>query len=197
MTEPSLRRPERAVFLDRDGVINRAVVRDGRPYPPARFDDLEILPGVVESLHRLRRAGFKLIVVTNQPDVARGTQTRQIVEQMHRRLRAELPLDDIRTCYHDDGDQCACRKPKPGLVLEAGRDHGIDLASSYLVGDRWRDIDAGASAGCRTILITGASNEPLSTKPDCCAPQLSKAVDWILMDDGGRQVRGPVRGGEA
>jgi D-glycero-D-manno-heptose 1,7-bisphosphate phosphatase len=104
-------RRTRAVFLDRDGVINRAIVRDGRPYPPVGVDDLEILPGVVAALQRLHAAGFRLVVVTNQPDIARGTQRREIVEAQHARLAAVLPIHEFQVCPHDDGDDCACRKP--------------------------------------------------------------------------------------
>ena len=111
--EPGSRR---AVFLDRDGVIVRAAVRAGRPYPVDRVDDARLLPGVREALLRLRAAGFLLVVVTNQPDVARGRSTREAVEAIHEWLRAHLPLDGIRACYHDDRDGCACRKPAPGLL---------------------------------------------------------------------------------
>src|SRR3990172_6964226 len=109
----------RAVFLDRDGVINRTIVRNGRPHPPSNLSELEILPGVPEALMRLRAAGFRLIVVTNQPDVARGMQTRETVEAIHAALKAQLALDEVRVCYHDDSDHCFCRKPAPGLLLDA------------------------------------------------------------------------------
>src|SRR5262249_35905993 len=132
----------RAVFLDRDGVLNRAVVRDGKPYPPARLEQLEILPGVVEACITLRTAGFTLVVVTNQPDVARGTQQRAVVQAINEVLRAQVPLDDFRVCYHDEPDGCTCRKPQPGLLLQAARDWQIDLVSSFMVGDSWRDIEA-------------------------------------------------------
>ncbi|HEX7702453.1 MAG TPA: HAD family hydrolase, partial [Kofleriaceae bacterium] len=144
---------KRAVFLDRDGVINASVVRDGKPYPPAHVDEMELLPGVPEALAALRAAGFQLIVVTNQPDVARGTQTRAAVDAIHDRMRRDLPLDAIYACFHDDADDCACRKPKPGLLVNAAADLGIDLPSSFMVGDRWRDTDAGLAAGCRAIFI--------------------------------------------
>ena len=124
-----------AVFLDRDGVINRAVVRNGRPYPPAGVEDLEVLPGVLEALARLKAAGFALVVVTNQPDVARGSQTAETVAAIHRRLEALLPLDEFRVCCHDDADGCDCRKPKPGLLK---RPPLYDLRRSFIVGDRWR-----------------------------------------------------------
>src|SRR5208337_2844630 len=137
----------RAVFLDRDGVINRAFVREGRPLPPPTLQELEILPGVPEALNDLKRQGYKLLVVTNQPDVGRGTLSRQTLDAMHQALRAQLPLDDILVCGHTDQDQCDCRKPLPGMLLDAARKHDIDMAASFMVGDRWRDIEAGYNAG--------------------------------------------------
>jgi D-glycero-D-manno-heptose 1,7-bisphosphate phosphatase len=125
----------RAVFLDRDGVINRAVMRDGRPYPPASLGEVEILPGVLDALTALRDAGFMLIVVTNQPDVARGTTSRAVVEEINTHLAGHLPIDEFRTCYHDSGDGCDCRKPLPGSLVAAAKQHGIDLGNSYMVGE--------------------------------------------------------------
>lgn len=142
-----------AVFLDRDGVINRAPVREGKPYPPANVGEMEILPGVPEALASLHAAGFMLIVVTNQPDVARGTTPMAVVEEINSHLAGSLLIDEFRTCYHDDGDGCDCRKPLPGSLIAAARQHDIDMAGSYMVGDRWRDIEAGQAAGCRTIFI--------------------------------------------
>jgi D-glycero-D-manno-heptose 1,7-bisphosphate phosphatase len=122
-----------------------------------------------------------LFVVTNQPDVARGQQTRDNVEVMNRRLRKELPLDDVFTCFHDDADACDCRKPRPGLMTRAAEQYGIDLSRSYLAGDRWRDIDAGANAGCKTILIErGYSEQQPASVPDVRVKSLTEAVDWIL-----------------
>ena len=172
----------RAVFLDRDGVINRAYVRDGVSRPPASADALEILPGVPEALARLRRAGFRLIVVTNQPDVARGTQTREAVEAIHARLMAALPLDEIRVCYHDDADGCPCRKPKTGAA-DPGRRRRIS-AASIMVGDRWRDIEAGRRAGCATVLVESGGHEPLAHEPDVRVASLAEAADWILARPG-------------
>lgn len=142
-----------AVFLDRDGVINRATVYDGRPYPPSSLKDLEVLPGVAEGLNILHNAGFLLIVVTNQPDVARGTTPRAVVEEINDYLASHLPIDEFRTCFHDSEDGCACRKPLPGALFVAAEEHGIDLRKSYMVGDRWRDTEAGQRAGCKTIFI--------------------------------------------
>jgi histidinol-phosphate phosphatase family protein len=174
----------RAVFLDRDGVLNKSVVRDGRPYPPASVRETVIVEDALSSLLRLKEQGFLLIVVTNQPDVSRGSTTRESVENIHRYLSARLPLDDIAVCYHDDRDACACRKPLPGLLLDAASIHGIALDNSYLVGDRWRDIDSGAAAGCQTILIDYGYNERSSTStPDARVDSLSQAVDWILRQE--------------
>jgi D-glycero-D-manno-heptose 1,7-bisphosphate phosphatase len=170
----------RAVFLDRDGVINRAVVRDGRPFPPATEDALEVLPGVAEALARLSGAGFRLIVVTNQPDVARGTQRRDVIDRMHARLGSELPIDDFRICDHDDADGCACRKPKAGLLEAAARDAGLSLDQSFMVGDRWRDVEAGRRAGCTTIFIDRGYDECRPDHPDAVVESLGEAADWIL-----------------
>ena len=170
----------RAVFLDRDGVINRAVVREGRPYPPSSMEQLDIMPGASEALSRLRHAGFYLIVVTNQPDVARGTQTRETTEAIHLALQARLPLDEFRVCYHDDGDHCVCRKPRPGLLLDAAREAAVDLSASYMVGDRWRDIEAGQQAGCTTVLIDYGYAEAQRSEPDARVKSIAEAADWIL-----------------
>lgn len=167
-----------AVFLDRDGVINRAIVRDGKPYPPASAEELEILPGVPEALQRLRAAGYALVVVTNQPDIARGKTTLAIVEEIATKLRQELPLDEIRTCPHDNDDHCQCRKPKPGLLLQAP---SYDMVASTMVGDRWRDIEAGIAAGCgTTILIDYGYDEDITQEPTARVQSLAEAADWLL-----------------
>jgi D-glycero-D-manno-heptose 1,7-bisphosphate phosphatase len=170
----------RAVFLDRDGVLNEPVVRDGKPYPPAA-EDFRVSGGARDALDRLKAAGFLLIVVTNQPDVGRGTLPRADLDAIHQIVRAELPVDDVRVCCHDDRDACACRKPKPGMLLEAASEYGIDLSRSFMVGDRWRDVDAGAAAGCRTVLIDYHYRERgPNNPPDFRAPTLTAAAAWIL-----------------
>ena len=170
----------RAVFLDRDGVINRAVVRDGRSYPPATLAAFEILPGVKSSVRALRDAGYLVIVVTNQPDVATGVQDIRVVEAMHNLLRAEGLCDDIRVCYHTDADRCDCRKPKPGMLIQAARAWQIDLSASYMVGDRWRDVSAGKAAGCYTFFIDYKYREPLPDVPDAVVDSLEAASRKIL-----------------
>ena len=171
----------RAVFLDRDGVLNRALVREGRPYPPAGIHELEILPDVPAALEMMKQCGFLLLVVTNQPDVARGIQQRETVEEIHTRLRATLPIDDFFICYHDDADACACRKPKPGLLLQAAAKYNLDLQASYVIGDRWRDVEAGQSAGCRTVFIDrGYLERAPSPAPAATVRSCLEAARWIV-----------------
>lgn len=169
-----------AVFLDRDGVINRAYVRDGKPYPPQNLAELEILPGVEEALVALRAAGYMLIVVTNQPDVARGTVRRETVEGINNHLSSCLPIDEFRTCYHDSDDGCDCRKPAPGALLSAAQIHAIDLGQSYMVGDRWRDTEAGEQAGCKTIFLDYGYDEKQPASVDYRVKSLCEATKIIL-----------------
>lgn len=179
-------RPElsmrRAVFLDRDGVVNKAIIRDGRVYAPTSMKEVEVLPGAVDAVQKLRQAGFCVIVVTNQPDVATGTVTREVVEEMHRHLCSFLAIDGIKACYHRDEDGCGCRKPKPGLLLEAAKQWSLDLKRSIMIGDRWRDIGAGKAAGCYTILIGDGYGELKNEMPDAQARSLCEASGLILGD---------------
>jgi D-glycero-D-manno-heptose 1,7-bisphosphate phosphatase len=182
------------VFLDRDGVINQVVVRDGRPYPPPSVAELKIMPRVSESIDALKVAGFRTIVVTNQPDVATGVQRREVVEAMHEVLLTALRIDDIRVCFHTDRDGCTCRKPKPGMLLEAASDWDVDLGRSYMVGDRWRDIDAGREAGCRTILVGGGYAEREAEAPDAVADSLHEAAKLILSEQNRNASRSRIGG---
>lgn len=182
----------RAVFLDRDGVINRSIVRDGKGYPPDSLDQLEILPGVPEAIAALREAGFLIIVATNQPDVGAGKQRIEVVDAIHDRLRRELAIDDIRVCPHVDGDRCACRKPRPGMLLEAARSWGIALERSFMVGDRWRDVEAGRAAGCRTAFVDYGYAEERPEAPDAIVDSLAAASRWILEND--RSLGRPAAG---
>jgi D-glycero-D-manno-heptose 1,7-bisphosphate phosphatase len=167
------------VFLDRDGVLNRVSIRDGIPRPPAGVPAVEILPGVPEALALLASRGFVLVGVTNQPDVARGTQTREAVEEINRHLLSRLPLQDLLTCFHDDADRCDCRKPRPGLLLRAAEERGINLRRSFMVGDRWCDVVAGAAAGCSTFLIEAPYNERRRCQPDYVVADLREAARRI------------------
>lgn len=174
---------QRAVFLDRDGVLNRSYLQaDGKTHPPANRQELEILPGVFQACRGLRRAGFLLIVVTNQPDVARGLQRREEVEAINATLRRQVPVDEIVVCYHDNQDKCQCRKPRPGMLLDAARTWRINFSKSFLVGDRWTDIEAGRRAGCKTVLVNGDPYPSANTRclPDFRTTTLEEAVKWIL-----------------
>ncbi len=170
----------RAVFLDRDGTLTRSLFRQGKPVAPATLEEFELLPGVADAVRRLDVAGFLLIVVTNQPDVATGATRRESVEEMNSRLREWLPLDDVKVCYHRDSDECVCRKPKPGMLLDSASEWGVDLNQSWMVGDRWRDVSVGKAAGCRTIFIDGSYGECLPDAPDFTVDKFCEAVEVIL-----------------
>jgi D-glycero-D-manno-heptose 1,7-bisphosphate phosphatase len=178
----------RAVFLDRDGVINKPIVRAGRPYPPAEANDFELYDDVAAGCGRLEAAGYLLVVVTNQPDVARGTQTRAAVDAMHRKMLDALPqIARVEVCWHagaDWGDPCDCHKPEPGMVRRAANALGIDLTQSFLVGDRWRDVDCGHGAGCRTIFVDRNYSEALRLPPDWTVKSFGQAVEVILQAAG-------------
>ena len=170
----------RTVFLDRDGVINRSEMRGGKPYAPRRLEDFRLLPGVSKSVDALKRAGFLVVVVTNQPDIGNGLVEASIVEAMHARLRSRVAVDDIRICPHRQDAGCSCRKPKPGMLLAAARQWNIDLKISYMVGDRASDIVAGKAAGCYTLLINRHYSEPLLNAPERTVRSLPAAVRFIL-----------------
>jgi len=171
---------KRAVFLDRDGVINEAVIRDGKPYPPATLSELKISEGFDHVLKILNASGFIIIGITNQPDVARGKQTQSAVEEINQYLLDNLPIETILVCYHDEKDSCVCRKPKPGLILEAAAIYDIDLEGSFMVGDRWKDIEAGKNAGCKTIFINRAYTEEQPAGFDYSAKEPFEILDIII-----------------
>jgi D-glycero-D-manno-heptose 1,7-bisphosphate phosphatase len=179
----------RAVFLDRDGVINRPIIREKRPYPPRSVAEFEILPGVENACCAFKTAGYLLVVVTNQPDVGRGTLERAVVEEIHRFMVSQLPIDLVSTCFHAGekyGQPCDCRKPSPGMLLSAASQLQIDLARSYMIGDRWRDIDCGKRAGCKTIFIDWGYTEELFETPDHVVSNLAEAADIIVKSEGER-----------
>lgn len=178
----------KAVFLDRDGVLNAAELRDGKPYAPRRFEDFSILPGVEEALQRLRQGGFLLIVVTNQPDVGNGFVDRDVVETMNASLIKALPIDGVKVCYHAQSVGCACRKPKPGMILQAALEFEVDLSKSYMIGDRKGDVDAGHAAGCLTVFLDHGyrdSERPsVPNLPQYTVLTLNEAVNEILATAG-------------
>jgi D-glycero-D-manno-heptose 1,7-bisphosphate phosphatase len=170
----------KAVFLDRDGVINANLERNGKPVAPTSLAEFRILPGVDHSTRRLKEAGFLLVIVTNQPDVANGLTSEATIDAMHAEVRRRLPIDDIMVCLHTDSDHCMCRKPKPGMILKAAEKHGIELAASYMVGDRWRDVRAGHAAGCVTIFIDYGYPQDELAKADKVVDSLFEATEFIL-----------------
>jgi D-glycero-D-manno-heptose 1,7-bisphosphate phosphatase len=175
---------QRAVFLDRDGVINKPVIREGRPHPPAEIKDFELYEDVPAGCAQLEAAGYLLVIVTNQPDVARGTQTRTAVDAMHRKMLNSLPqIARVEICWHAGAnwaDPCDCRKPRPGMVLRAAKALNIDLRQSFLIGDRWQDVDCGHDAGCRTVFIDRNYSEALKQPPDWSVQSFGQAVEVIL-----------------
>jgi D-glycero-D-manno-heptose 1,7-bisphosphate phosphatase len=179
------------VFLDRDGVLNEAIVRNGRPVPPTTVDEVVIPDGVTEACRRLSDAGFLLIVVTNQPDIARRTTTWEAVDAINAHLTDQLGLDAVRICPHDDGDACGCRKPAPGLLLAAAEDLALDLDRSLMVGDRWRDIEAGRRAGVTTVWLSSDYCEPAPDAPDYMVDRLLDVVplvtSFVITGEGSRR----------
>ena len=179
---------KRAVFLDRDGVLNFPSIKNGKAYPPAHLDEVIIPSDARTALSSLIAHEFLLICVTNQPDVYRGSTNRETVESINQIIKHNLQLDDVLTCYHDDCHDCLCRKPKPGLILSAAERYQIDLAQSFMIGDRWRDIEAGMNAQCKTIWLNSFNyDEQQPTKMNYTAKTLTDATSWILNYSNGRK----------
>jgi len=169
----------KAIFLDRDGVLNKAIVRNRKPYPPSTIDELEILEGVYEGVELLKHSGYRLIVITNQPDVSRGITTIEKVNEINNSIIQLLNVDEIMCCFHDDNENCECRKPKPGMILEAVKKWNIDLSVSYLIGDRWRDIQTAKNIGLTSILIKYDYDEK-KINADFECNNLEEAANYIL-----------------
>lgn len=180
-----------AVFLDRDGVINRSLVVDGKPYAPRRLKDFRLLPRAAVAVRMLKDAGFVVVVVTNQPDIGNGLVDPTVVEAMNARLGQSMPVDEIKVCPHRQNEGCTCRKPRSGMLLEAVTQHGIDLSASYMVGDRNGDILAGQGAGCYTLLVRRAHLEVVTARPDWRVRSLSEAVRVILKHKKGNETACP------
>ena len=169
----------KAIFLDRDGIINKVVLKKGKPAPPIDFNEFELTEGIVETLQVLKQAGYLLIIFTNQPDVRRGDQTQTRVEAFHRHIQEILPIDRVYVCYHDSQDNCDCRKPKPGMLKQAQQDFNIDFQKSFVVGDRWRDVDAGNAVGCRTLFMDYQYDESLRTQPSFIIHKIRQVLDIV------------------
>jgi D-glycero-D-manno-heptose 1,7-bisphosphate phosphatase len=171
---------KRAVFLDRDGVLNRAIVREGKPYPPATTEEVDLLPGVPDAVFALKAAGYMTIVVTDQPDVGRGDIQQSTAENINACIKLESGVDEVRVCYHSGNEDCSCRKPKPGMLLQAAEEHNLSLSESFMIGDRWRDIEAGKAAGCKTIWIRSNYSERLPHDADAIVESMAEAASAIL-----------------
>lgn len=170
---------KKAIFLDRDGVINQLIIREGRAQAPYTLEEFALYPGVEEALKIIKNAGYLAIVVTNQPDVARGWVKKESVELINAKIRELLPIDDIKICFHTNSDNCLCRKPMPGMLVEAAQEWGVDLEKSFMIGDRYGDISAGVRAGCKTILIGEGDAQGDYPSPDHKASLLIDAVKFI------------------
>ena len=168
----------KAVFLDRDGVINKVILWDGKPYSPRKYDEFVLNDGIRDAVCKMKELGYKTLVVSNQPDLARGKITQGVLDLMTERMCGEIPIDNVYICPHDDIHQCSCRKPKPGMLLEAASRWEIDLSSSFIVGDTWKDMQAGKAAGCKTILLDALYNQDVQC--DIRVKSLSEAVSVIL-----------------
>ncbi|OGT42161.1 MAG: hypothetical protein A3F13_05010 [Gammaproteobacteria bacterium RIFCSPHIGHO2_12_FULL_40_19] len=171
----------KAIFLDRDGVLNRVTVVDGVPQSAKSLSEFIMFDDVPDALDALKKMGFLLIVITNQPDVARGTIKKEAVEDIHHYLKKKFPIDAIYSCYHDNKDACDCRKPKSGLITDAAKYYNISLRSSFVIGDRWKDMLAGKNAQCRTIFLDAgyAETKKHTVVADCVVRSLKEAVEWI------------------
>lgn len=174
------------MFVDRDGVLNHSDVRGGKPYAPRSLKDFRLLPGTAKSVSELKAAGFVVVVVTNQPDVGLGHLARDVLAAMHKRLQQRIQVDAIYACLHRQDEGCSCRKPRPGLILQAASEWKIDVQASFMVGDRWSDVAAGQAAGAFTIFIDRGYSETLTVPPRHTVGSLPEAARYIL----GRPAKG-------
>ena len=170
----------KAVFLDRDGVINKSIIVDGKSYAPRLLKDFKIFPKVKNDVQKLKNKGFKVFVITNQPDIGNKLLKKKILNEMHSLLKAKVPIDKIYFCPHTRNDRCKCRKPKPGMIIKASKNSKICLKKSYVVGDRKTDIDAGLKVGCKTIFVNNNYDEKKPTKQEKTVKSLNAAVKYIL-----------------
>jgi D-glycero-D-manno-heptose 1,7-bisphosphate phosphatase len=170
---------KKAVFLDRDGVLNRSILVNGIPKPPFSTSDIQILDGAIEAIQILKEHDFIPVVITNQPDVARGITTKSQVEEINTFIGNAVNIEYFYICFHEDRDLCECRKPAPGLILRAAQELNLDTERSFVVGDRWRDISAGNAAGCQTFFIDYSYPEQSPKKPFTRVSSLLDAVKII------------------
>ena len=168
----------RAVFLDRDGIINEIIFRNGKLSAPYSLTEFRFLPKVKEAIALFKRNGFLRIVVTNQPEIGRGDYSEKSLQEIHQLMNRKLDLNAVYFCPHDKDGGCSCKKPSIGLVEKAKSEFGIDLSRSFVVGDRWRDIELGKRSGCRTILVNTQATalDTKLVKPDYMVNNLLEAA---------------------
>ena len=167
-----------AVFIERDAILNEVRVGPKNQISPLTLEEFKLIPGAAEPLRQLKSAGFVLIATTNQPGLSRGTLSRRELDRMHDLLRRSFPLDDILICPHDEADHCPCRKPKPGLLIEAAFKWHLDLDHSFVISDKWQDAEAARTAGCISLLIKSPWVGPVHH--DFILPDLESIVKKIL-----------------
>jgi D-glycero-D-manno-heptose 1,7-bisphosphate phosphatase len=144
---------KRCVFIERDGILNEVRVGPKNQIAPLTLEEFKVNASAVAPLRRLKSAGFVLIVTTNQPGLSRGYQSRHELDRMHDLVRRTFPVDDILVCPHDENDHCPCRKPRPGLLIEAAFKWHVNLDHSFVISDKWQDAEAARTAGCTSLLV--------------------------------------------
>lgn len=167
-----------AVFIERDGILNETRVERGQRVTPLTLNEFHLHREVAPLLHEVKVAGLLLIVTTNQPGLSRGHQSRRELDRMHQSLRATFLIDDLLVCPHEDADRCPCRKPKPGLFLEAAHKWGIDLNRSFVVSDKWQDAEAARRVGATSLLVR--SPWMGDVHHDFVLPDLSSVIEKTL-----------------
>ncbi len=168
----------KAIFWDRDGVINEVTVVNNKTFCPRKFIDFKLTPGISNHFQKTKELEFKNIIVTNQPDIARGSMTMEALNEMHGLLEKELLVDEINYCPHDNG-QCDCRKPQPGLITKSAQKNNIDLSRSYIIGDAKNDMLAGRAAGCKTILLQRDYNDDAVEFADYIVTNINEMFNFI------------------
>lgn len=169
-----------AVFFDRDGILVQAPIVQGRPHSARTVDEIRMIPAAFQLCEVLREARIPTFMITNQPDIARGLIERSVVDEQNQIVARALNLTEVAVCPHDDGDDCYCRKPRPGLIEKLGQKHRINLSTSVVVGDRWRDIDAGVAAGTLTLFIDYGYEERRPKNPTRTVHSTDEMLNAVL-----------------
>ena len=171
----------KALFLDRDGIINRSFKnKKGKPKAPTLFKDFIFLPFLKNYLNEIKKLNFNIIIITNQPDISYGVLKEAELYKMHSKIYSSLPVTNIYVCKHSKEDNCKCRKPKTGLFRQALKKYNLNLKNSYAIGDRWSDIVASYKCGIKSIYVDRNYNEPKPTKQIFTTKSTKKALEYII-----------------